>query len=410
MDSPPPTAAPASADVTLPETTTVRVVLLVTLVRLVVNITRRFSYVFAPEIARSMGVPLAAVQNTIAVQSATGVSSPLFGPVMERFGRRRVMIFSLLLLAAAAGFGAVLPQFAVFVLIMIAFGFAKVLYDPAMLAYLGDRVPYARRGAAMGTTELSWAGALLIAAPVLGLLLERTTLQTVFVIFSVLGVLGALLLWRALPPDTPTRQATSTRRIVTPWAAVRQISRTRSGLAALTAALLLTLSNEIFFINYGAFMENSYGLSLASLGGVTIVVGLAELFGASSVAGLSDRLGKRRMALVGTLISGVSYIVLPQLTGSLGLALAALFVMFLFVEIAFVASIPLYSEVMPASRAVMLTGVVGAASMGRLAGAALGSFLLAATGSFMLMGVIATTLALSSALILWRGVSEHASS
>lgn len=403
--------------------------LALTFSRLIVNMTRRFPYAFLPGIARQLGVTLGAVQTVTALQAAVGLASPAFGPLSERYGRRRVMQAMLLLIAAAGLLGALLPQFWAFAVVMVTFGMAKMIFDPAMQAYLGDRIPYRRRGLAMGTAELSWAGALLVVAPLAGFLLtlsdtaplnmaafggqypllaEPTTpatgLRLVFLTLAMLALISLVVMTRLVPADKPEGDAA--REVVSPWAAWDTLRRSPAALGSIGHALLLATANEIFFINYGAWMELSFGLVLAALGSVTVVIAAAEFLGEFTVMGIADRIGKRRLSLIGTVIAGTSYVILPHLDTSLPLALGGIFVMFLFVEIGIVASIPLFSEVMPEARAVMMSGVIGAASFGRFLGAALGGALLAITGDFALIGLVSTVIGLSAALSMWLFVPE----
>ncbi len=407
-------------------------VLALTFSRLIVNITRRFPYAFLPTIARQLGVTLTAAQTVTALQAAVGLASPAFGPLSERYGRRRVMQAMLLLIVIAGTTGALVPQFWTFALVMITFGIAKMIFDPAMQAYLGDRIPYRRRGLAMGTAELSWAGSLLVAAPLAAFLLafsdsptpeaviytaqypllmglspEPTGIRLVFIALALLSLVSLVVMIRLVPADKP--EGDEAREIVTPFAAWGILRRSPAALGSIGHALLLAVANEMFFINYGAWMELSFGLMLAALGSVTVVIATAEFLGEFTVMGIADRIGKRRLSLIGTVVAGLSYVILPHLDTSLPLALFGIFVMFLFVEIGIVASIPLFSEVMPEARAVMMSGVIGAASFGRFLGAALGGALLALIGDFAIIGLVSTVIGLTAAFSMWRFVPEGGS-
>lgn len=403
-------------------------VLALTFSRLIVNMTRRFPYAFLPSIAAQLSVSLSAVQSVTAAQAGVGLASPAFGPLSERYGRWRVIRGTLLLISVAGLFGALMPSFWAFAAVMVTFGTAKIIFDPAVQAYLGDRIPYERRGLALGTVELSWAGALLVAAPVAGFLLSLSEpslatgylrgefsllldtspgtrgLQWVFALLSVLALVAYVVVTRLVPPDKPAGDAA--RSIPNPFAAWGILRRSPAAMGSIGHALLLAIANELFFINYGAWMDLSFNLALAALGTVTVVIAAAEVLGEFTVMGFADRIGKRRLSLIGTLIAGASYVVLPHLDTSLPLALAGVFVMFLFVEIGIVASIPLFTEVMPEARAVMMSGVIGAASFGRFIGAAAGGALLAAIGDFAVIGLIATVIGLLAALSMWLFVPE----
>lgn len=400
MTKTPRPAAPPAPPASLP-----RLLSSITLARLVVNVCRRFAYPFVPALARGLGVSPAAVQGAIAVQGGVGVLSPLFGPLAERFGRRRVMLGALLLMAAAAAAGAARPSFGSLAAVLALFGAGKMIFDPAMQAYVGDRVPYARRGLAMGVIETSWAGALFVAAPLAAWLLGAGGVRAVLLAWAGLLLAAFAVLAAFLPGDRPAGR-TRAAGVTGPLAAWRILRGSRAALGGLGYSLLLVVANELFFINYGLWLERSFGLALAALGTVTLTVAAAEVAGEGIVIAFADRLGKRRLALWGAWLSAPAYLALPLLGNTLPAALAALFLVFLCVEVSIVASLPLFTDVLPGARAVMMSGNVGAHALGRLLGAAAGGALYAALRDFRVVGLAAALLALASAALLHRSVRE----
>lgn len=378
----------------------VSAVLTLTFARLVVNMTRRFTYAFVPGIARELNVAESAVQASISAQSGIPLLSPFFGGLAERYGRRLIIMAALVGLISAATIGAIFPVYGVFFMVMMMFGFAKMLVDPALLAYIGDRVPYNRRALAIGTTELSWAGALLVAAPLGGLLLERSTLSAVFVVLAMGGTFGLLAVWYFLPSDRPSGviKNISLREV---FQTVRQ---SPPAMAMILFGTFNSASNELVFINYGAFMERSFGMALAALGFITISIAVAEAIGEGVVTAFGDKFGPKRMTLWGMGVAAVAYLVLPFLNFSLPVAVVGIFVMFLSYEIAVVASIPLNTEVLPDARAPMISATVAGVALGRLGGGVVGGLSYALTGGFFLSSVLACGCAIIAFWLVWRYV------
>lgn len=382
-----------------------RSILLLTLARLVMDMTRRFVYPFVGPIAAQLGVSPAAVQNVLASQWGIGLTGPLFGTLAERYGHKRMIVISLFGMSAAGWIGAAFPVFGVWAFVMVCFGFGKVLFNPTMQAYLGNIIPYNQRGRAMGIVELSWAGSLLIVAPLAGFVLEQGTLQALFVIFAILLASVAFGSLVYLPSDEATHKVKRTSsQLLADWGV---ILRSPSALGALLFALTLVGANEFFFINYGLYMEANFDLPLTALGTVTIVIALAEALGEFVVIAIADRVGKRPLALLGALGAALAYLVLPALNMNLPLTLVALFVMFVSVETAIVASIPLFTEIMPNAKAIMMSANGTAHAIGRAAGAAIGGAFFAATGDFAQNGVIACVIGLIAFVIMWFAISER---
>ena len=383
----------------------IRSIFAIVFARLVINVTKRFAYPFVSPIGATFNVGAGSIQNVIAMTNGMGLMSPVLGTVSEHYGRRAVMVAMLLLMTVMSLIGTLFSHFGLFIVVMFSFGIAKIIYDPTFQAYLGDAVPFSRRGRVMGISELSWALSLVIAAPVAGYLLETINLQAVFAFLTFCLALGTLALWFLVEPDP--RRAPSRQRIhiLNPLVSMRQVSAHRPALWALLYSLCLTLAHEIFYINYGLWMEDSFGLVLTALGTITIVIAVGEIIGEFIVIGFSDRLGTRTTSMYSMLIAAVCFFIIPSLSFSLPAAMFAIFVMFISIETSIVAAIPVFTELLPKSRAAMMSANMGVHSLGRLVGAALGAFIYGSSGgNFWFVGLIACGLGILAFVIMWRCV------
>lgn len=378
------------------------VILALTTARLVINMTRRFAYPFIPAIAQRLSVPVASVQTALAISWGVGIFSPVFGTLSERFGRKPVMLGALALMALVSLLGIAFPQFWVFAFVVVAFGICKMIFDPALQAYVGDRVPFAQRARAWGAIELSWSGSLFAIAPLTGVLLERGGLQPVFAVLFVALCIGLALIWRVIPDGGPPPKAAVNEPAAPPRPPILRTLRERPAVfAALAYAFCMIVGQEIFFINYALWMQASFDLALGALGVATIVLGLAEAGGEIVVSAAGDRIGMHNMALYGALAAGVGFAVIPNLNQDIGIALVGMFVLFVLVEMAIVASIGLFTEVLPDARSVMMSANVSAMSIGRLVGVLVGGGLYELTGSFSLIGVVTMVIVLVGCAFMW---------
>jgi predicted MFS family arabinose efflux permease len=171
--------------------------------------------------------------------------------------------------------------------------------------------------------------------------------------------------------------------------------------AALAYAFCLIVGQEIFFITYALWMQSSFNLALGTLGLATIVLGFAEAGGELVVSAAGDRLGMHNMALYGAILAGIGFAVIPHLNQNIGVALVGMFVLFVLVEMAIVASIALFTEVLPDARSVMMSASMSAMSIGHLAGVLIGGGLYELTGSFALIGVVAMVIVLIGCAFMW---------
>ena len=373
--------------------------------RLVINISKRFPYPFVSAIGTSFGVSADSIQNVIALTNGAGLASPILGTISEHFGRKVVMTGVLLMMAAMSLVAALFADYGVFVLVMFSLGIGKIIYDPTFQAYLGDAIHFSRRARVMGFAELSWALSLVIAAPVAGFLLDVSSLQAVFLFVAVMLALGALAVWLLVEAEEMPDYRRKRISIIGPLAAMRTVSAHPPAVFALLFSLCLTISHEIFYINYGLWMEDAFGLVLTALGAVTIVIALAEVIGEFIVITVADRFGAKRTSMYGMLIAAVCFLIIPNLSFSLPLAMFGIFLMFIAIETSIVSALPLFTEILPRSRAVMMSANMGAYSLGRVAGAALGALIYKVSdGNFLLIGIVAGLVGFGAFLVMWRKI------
>jgi DHA1 family inner membrane transport protein len=377
-----------------------------TLCRLVLNTARRFAYPFAPVLSRGLGVPLTEVTSLIAVNQATSVLGILFGPMADRLGYRRMMLAGLGSLSLGMFAGGLLPFFGVVMAALLLAGLGKTVFDPALQAYVGERVPFKRRGTVIGILEFSWAGSTLVGIPLLALLIEHFGWRAPFFTLGGFGLLGIAALIRVMPADGSRKSKRSSA--VTFRHAWAGLGHQRASLGMIGYAFLYSAANDNLFVVFGAWLEQAFGLSIVGIGMGASLIGAAELIGEGLTASCADRLGLRRSVLLGLALSVLSYGLLPLIAHSLLTALAGLFVLFLVFEFTVVSSLSLSTELLPGSRATMMASFYASAGIGRVVGALIGGVVwlkggILATG---VVSVLITSLALLSLSLGVRGWTE----
>ncbi|HXV97730.1 MAG TPA: MFS transporter, partial [Anaerolineae bacterium] len=281
-----------------------------TLCRFFLNTARRFPYPFAPALSRGLDVPLTAITSLIAINLATGILSPLFGPLSDRWGYRTMMLASLGIVAVGMLAGGLLPFYGVIMLALFLAGLGKSIFDPALQAYLGKIVPYHRRGLVIGLVELGWSGSSLVGVPLIGLLIARVGWQSPFIILGLLSILSTIALGKLIPAEGPQPAQMTSISFRQVWPELR---RERAALGLLAFSLLIGLGNDNFFIIYGAWLEQAFALSIVALGLASSVIGAAELVGEGLTASIADRFGLKRSIISGFVLSILSYLLLPFL-------------------------------------------------------------------------------------------------
>ncbi|HSG79099.1 MAG TPA: MFS transporter [Acidimicrobiia bacterium] len=364
--------------------------------RLVFNTAWRFVYPFLPAISRGLGVSLERAGLLVSARSIAGMATPLVVATVGRGERRRrIVTVTLALFVVGASVTAATGAFTGALVGFVLIGLAKPSFDVAAHAYIADRVPYRRRARALSILELTWAGGLLVGAPVTGWMIDRLDWRAPFWAFAALGIVAVLLLRPALDPDTGGDGT-----------AAEPFRLTRPAAALLASVFFFNLGAETTIVVFGAWLEEGFGISLVALGGLTMLLALGELLGEGTTLAFTDRVGKRRMVAMGLVVSALAFGAVGFLADSMGGGLSALGIAFFAYEVTIVSAIPLTTELMPGARARLLALFQLAGQAARALGAAIGPAVFSA-GGIGANGALSAGLEIVSLIILLRWVSDH---
>ena len=332
--------------------------------RMVFNTNTRMVYPFLSVIARGLGVDLEAISLAITARSFVGAFSPALTPVIDRYGRKAGMLFSLAMFSTAVTLLVVFQTLFVFYISLSLSFLAVFVFMIAVQAYLGDEIPYEKRGLALAFTELGWSLSFILAMPLVAVLIGRFGWHSPYVFILVLALLAMVVLFKVIPGDRPA----SIHANGSPLANLKQVFQSPAAIAGLTFSFMLIAANEVVNLVFGVWIEDSFGLKIAALGAASAVIGFAELGGESFSGMLVDRIGKERSIRAGLLLNGLVALSLPWLGRSLTGALVGLFLFYLTYEFTFVCSLPLMTEILPAARATFMGVNISAISLGRTFG------------------------------------------
>jgi EmrB/QacA subfamily drug resistance transporter len=291
------------------------------------------------------------------------------GRLGDLFGRRRLMLGGILLFTAASTLCGTAATLWLLIAARALQGLGAAIMLALSMALIGETLPKAQTGRAMGLLGSMSAIGTALGPPLGGLLIAAGGWQAIFLVNLPLGLLAWFLTWRQLPADRPPAQAQPARfdhlgslllaMALAAYAFAMTLGRGTFG--PLNAALLLASAGctGLFLlvearvaaplVRLTLFRDPALGASFAMSALVmtvmmtTLVVGPFYLAGAlgldtaqvglvmaagplvSALTGvpagrLVDRLGAQRMTRAGlaTLLAGA--LLLPRLPPSLGVA------------------------------------------------------------------------------------------
>jgi predicted MFS family arabinose efflux permease len=333
-------------------------------IRTVVNTMYRMVYPFLPVFSRGLGVDLSALSLALTSRQFIGIFGPFLSIAAENRGRKTGMITGLGLFTSGVVLVVLRPTYPVFVLTLILTTLGKYMFDPHMQGYLGDRVPYERRGLALAITELGWSLSFIVGIPVMGFLIARGRWLSPFGTLFTLGLASILLIGKIIPSNSDDKVDWSQMR-----ANFTKVLRHLPALIALSIVMAISAANEVINLVFGVWLEDSFGLQVLALGGAAAAIGIAELGGESLMGAITDRLGKERSISWGLVGNCLAAAIFPILGRSLSGAVIALFLFYITFEFTLVSIIPLMTEIIPTARVTLMAFNVAAISLGRALGA-----------------------------------------
>lgn len=370
--------------------------LIVMVLRTIFNTMHRMVYPFLGTFARGLGVDITALSFALTGRSLVGAFVPLIASVSDQRGRRFGMLAGITLFTIGVALVAIWPSLWTLTAALILALLGKYMFDPAMQAYFGDRIPYQRRGLALAVTELGWSFAFILGVPVMGFLIARYGWSAPFPVLAILGVGMFIVIWWTLPKKDTNHIPSSN-----PWANFGTVLKNVPALAGISIAMWASAGNELVNLIFGVWLEDSFGLQIAALAGASAVIGLSELSGEGLVALLTDRIGKPRSLALGLSANAGAAILLAFIGRTEVGALIGLFLFYITFEYTLVSHIPMVTELVPGARATAMAFNVTGHSLGRAIGAFLAPFIYWQYG-FLFVALLAVVFNIFGLLALSR--------
>ncbi len=373
-----------------------RNVVTLTAARLFANACYRFAPPFLALIARGVGVSLQDIGVALAIAETAGLLSPLTARLVDRLSRRTAMVAGLLGVAAGTTLAASSTGLVLFTVALVTLSQSKVLFDLGLGTWISDHVPYERRSRVVGLTETSWALGLLIGVSAMGLATAVTSWRVGYLVGAgavlvMAGIVAAQLradpgpaagsarqppatateptvaaagLAGPAPAPAPTsrreRRARASRVVVAPTARIGL----RGWLVVLGACTLM-MSSQCLFVTFGAWLEDGFGFTPATISAVVFGLGLGELLASLMSARNTDRWGKETSAARGAMLMVPAGAVLAVWDGTLGIGLVALALAIAGFEFGIVSSLAAGTALVPASPARGLGMLIAGGTVGR---------------------------------------------
>jgi len=208
----------------------------------------------------SLALPLGAVASLMTVNAAAGiVSSVLAGPVVDRAGRKWVMVVGLIgnglcyfLLNGAQSYGA-------FALILGASGAFSPLYKVGMDAMLADMFPMRKRADAFALIRMARNVGVATGPAVGGFVLAQSYSIGLYGAAAGLIAYGALMLFfsvETIPPEVKAEASSLGEQLRGYWSALKD----RPFMGLVGAFTLVQMTTALMWVLLSVYLKTHYGI------------------------------------------------------------------------------------------------------------------------------------------------------
>lgn len=259
-----------------------------------------------PAIAENLNVDIAKAGLLItAYMIPFGIFQIIFGPLADRYGKKQVITFSIIMFSIATGlcaFGSSLTNLAIYRGLTGIFA-ASVM--PISLALIGDIFPMEERQQAIGTfMGISFLGQGLSMA-IGGTIAYFLNWRGVFIAYAVLALIPTLLLilnYKKLPSEQNPNS-----EILKPY--FKLLSNSKS-----LFTYLIVLLEGIFIIGSfsytGAFIAKNYHYNYFKIGMILTAFGITSVIGGRLSGKLSKKFGQKKVLSTGLLCAAIADIII----------------------------------------------------------------------------------------------------
>ncbi len=376
---------------------------------------------FVPYISETIGEPVEVIVIMFLVYSLTAaISSLLVGPLTERIGYKIVMYAGMFIFAVAIMLSAIAMKFWILAFSQAIAGIGGACFGTAAIAYAGDYFPKNKLSTAIGLIMSSFYVATIVAVPLIALVAEKLSWQWGLGILTILSFLVFVLILLIIPRIKGKRIELDDDNIEKKpehEEAKSEVIQNNEEVHSYLTRMKLVLQNKYalgaFFITLfqrgglfgmltllstwldqdGFWNGFDTGLSKTQIGLVFLGGGVAALISNTIFSYVADKIGKRKIIIIGTTLTGISIFVFPllgEITRNIPLAISGIIIVNLFGGISMGSYNAFITQVAPQSKgtAVAINNAFGQISL-LMANALIATFVWNISKNYAYCGLVA---------------------
>ncbi len=251
-----------------------------------------------PQIGEELNIPDTLLGTLISAYSLmVGLFAVISGPISDRIGRRRMLIWGTAVMTVALVCHALVDDYFSFLAVRVFAGTAGGILSGAAVSYIGDYFPYNRRGWAVGWVMSGSAFGQIFGIPMGVVLAGNFGFRAPFYLFAVAMASTFLLIWLRLPqPPIHRREDRLTigGAVRDYWAMLKK----RGIAAAAVAFFLMFLGVSVYIVYLPTWLERTHQFTPNQIASLFLVGGIANVLTGPKAGKLSDRIGRKFIILL----------------------------------------------------------------------------------------------------------------
>lgn len=264
-----------------------------------------------PQLAKELDVNVSVAGLWItAYAGSTAIFALVFGPISDHWGRRRVLVSGLLVLALGTWCCAWAQDHRVMLAARVLAGAGAGMLVTSTTSFAGDHFAKDERAVAIGHVMNGFFLSLILGMPIGAWLTATFGWQRMFLVLAAVAALGALGVAFSIPEPRHERRSPQLS-VGHALASYRSLLADRKVVGVLLMSTAIGLSMTMYSVYTSPWLERVYGLDTGHRGLVYAVGGPAIFVGGPVAGRLSDRFGRVRIIVIGSLVMGALQLVMP---------------------------------------------------------------------------------------------------
>ncbi len=194
------------------------------------------------------------------------LGSMLGGGLTDRFGRRTIVLFGLVVSALSALSMGFVEQLSLFYLLAAVVGLLSDIAGPAWQAMVADILPEKQRSEGFGILRVVGNLAWIIGPSIGGLMASRSYLL-LFILDAIASVITAAIIYRLIPETMPEKSAAEKQEsMLDTFAGYRKVLVDRSFMAYVLVSMIMLLVYLQMYSTLSVYLRDSHGVSTQGYG------------------------------------------------------------------------------------------------------------------------------------------------